>query len=185
MTRSTEQTIVEAAILVLNEDYSAPLEKVAERAGVTRRTLHRYFTGREELVACCARDMQRSCREALTQALASSSDPLVQLEQVLYAGIDCGAKYAFFTKFHTRSEHQHTPGQVADCTEYDILQARCRAVITHLQHEGHISAHLSADWVLLLLSGVIKTAIEAQMTGATGDHLRQFAWFSFSKGIGL
>ena len=51
MTRSTEQIIVEAAILVLNEDYSAPLEKVAERAGITRRTLHRYFTGREELLA--------------------------------------------------------------------------------------------------------------------------------------
>ncbi|MBT9395400.1 TetR/AcrR family transcriptional regulator [Hymenobacter sp. NST-14] len=185
MTRSTEQTIVEAAILVLNEDYSAPLERVAEQAGVTRRTLHRYFTGREELLACCAREMQRSCREALTQALASSPEPLVQLEHMLYAGIDCGAKYAFFTKLHTRPDHQHAPGQAADCAEYDALQARCRAVITRLQHDGRISAHLPAEWVLLLLSGVVKTTIDARMVGATEPHLRQFAWFSFSKGIGL
>ncbi|MCR5889994.1 TetR/AcrR family transcriptional regulator [Hymenobacter sp. J193] len=185
MTSGTEQTIVEAAILVFNEDYSAPLEKVAERAGVTRRTLHRYFAGREELLACCARDMQRSCRLALTQALASSSDPVVQLEHILYAGIDCGAKYAFFTKLHTRPEHQHAPGQAADCAEYDALQARCRAVVTRLQQEGQISAHLSADWVLLLLSGVVKTTIEARAAGAAGPHLQQFAWFSFSKGIGL
>lgn len=185
MTQSTEQTIVEAAILVFNEDYSAPLEKVAERAGVTRRTLHRYFTGREELLACCAREMQRSCRAALTQALTSSPDPVLQLEHILYAGIDCGAKYALFTKLHTRPEHQHAPGQAADCAEYDTLQARCRAVVTRLQQEGRISAHLSAEWVLLLLSGVVKTTMEARGAGATGLHLRQFAWFSFSKGIGL
>jgi AcrR family transcriptional regulator len=185
MTRSTEQLIVEAAILVFNEDYSAPLEKVAEQAGVTRRTLHRYFSGREDLLACCAREMQRSCREALSQALASSTDPMVQLERVLYAGIDCGAKYALFTKLHTRAEHQHAPGQAPDCAEFDVLQARCRAVITRLQHEGHISAHLSAEWVLLLLSGVVKTTLEARATGAVEVHLRQFAWFSFSKGIGL
>ncbi|MFC6225017.1 TetR/AcrR family transcriptional regulator [Hymenobacter artigasi] len=185
MTRPTEQTIVEAAILVFNEDYSAPLEKVAERAGVTRRTLHRYFTGREELLVCCARDMQRSCREALEQALTSSTDPVVQLENMLYAGIDCGAKYAFFTKLHTRPDHQHAPGQAADCAEYDDLQARCRAVVARLQQEGRISPHLPTEWVLLLLGGVVKTTIEARATGATEPHLRQFAWFSFSKGIGL
>jgi AcrR family transcriptional regulator len=185
MTPNTEQTIVEAAILVFNEDYSAPLEKVAERAGVTRRTLHRYFTGREELLACCAREMQRSCREALTQAFVSSLDPVVQLEHMLYAGIDCGAKYAFFTKLHTRSEHHHMPGQAADCAEYDALQARCRALITRLQAEGRISAHLSPEWVLLLLSGVVKTTIEARASGTVGAHIQQFAWFSFSKGVGL
>lgn len=185
MMQETEQTIVEAAILVFNEDYSAPLEKVADCAGVTRRTLHRYFGGREELLARCARDMQRSCHETLGQALDSSPDPLVQLENVLYASVDCGAKYAFFIKLHTRPEHHHAPGQATDCAEYDALQARCRAVIAKLQQQGRVSSQLTAEWVFLLLSGVVKTTIEARAAGAAGPHLRQFAWFSFSKGIGL
>jgi AcrR family transcriptional regulator len=185
MTQSTEHLIVDSAILVFNEDYSAPLEKVAERAGITRRTLHRYFTGREELLAYCAREMQRSCREALGQALVSSTDPVVQLENILYAGIDCGAKYAFFTKLHTRPEHHHAPGQASDCAEYDILQDRCRAVIARLQHEGLISMHLSVDWMFQLLSGVVKATIEARQVGGVDSHLKQFAWFSFSRGIGL
>lgn len=181
----TQQHIVEAAIRVFNEDYSAPLEKVAERAGVTRRTLHRHFAGRDELLASCARDMQRSCHQALSQALASTADPLAQLEHMLYACVDCGAKYAFFNKLHTRPEHHHSP-QAADCAEYDALHARCRAVITRLQSQGRVSAHLTAEWVFLLLSGVVKTTIEARETGAAaGEHLRQLAWFSFSKGIGL
>ena len=182
---NTHQSILDAAILVFNEDYSAPLEKVAERAGVTRRTLHRYFAGREELLADCARDLQRSCREALGQALASSADPLVQLENVLYASLDCGTKYAFFNKLHTRPEHHHAPQHAADCAEYDAIKARCRAVVTRLQDAGFISAYLTVEWIFLLLNGVVKTTIEARAAGATGLHLRQFAWFSFSKGIGL
>lgn len=185
MTQHTEQTIVEAAILVFNEDYSTPLEKVAERAGVTRRTLHRHFASREELLNRCARDMQRSCRQALGQALASSDNPLVQLENMLYASVECGAKYALFHKLHTRAEHHHAPGQTADCAEYDALQANCRAVLTKLQQQGHISTQLTVEWVFLLLSGVVKATLEAREQGTAEPYLRQFAWFSFSKGIGL
>jgi hypothetical protein len=86
---------------------------------------------------------------------------------------------------HTRPEHHHAPGQAADCAEYDELQARCRTVVTRLQEGGRLSAHLPAEWVFLLLSGVVKTTIEARAMGAAEAHLRQFAWFSFSKGIGL
>ena len=181
----TQQHIVEAAIRVFNADYSAPLEKVAERAGITRRTLHRHFAGRDELLASCARDMQRRCHQALSQALASSDDPLTQLENVLYACVDCGAKYAFFTKLHTRPAHYHSP-QAADRAEFDALHARCRAVVAQLQSRGLVSAHLTVEWIFLLLSGIVKTTIEAREAGAAaGEHLKQFAWFSFSKGIGL
>ncbi|MEJ7658919.1 MAG: helix-turn-helix domain-containing protein [Hymenobacter sp.] len=60
----TQQHIVEAAIRVFNEDYSAPLEKVAERAGVTRRTLHRHFAGRDELLGRAA---PATCSAAATR----------------------------------------------------------------------------------------------------------------------
>ncbi|MEJ7658918.1 MAG: hypothetical protein WKG07_04480 [Hymenobacter sp.] len=129
--------------------------------------------------------MQRSCHQALSQALEASTDPLMQLENMLYACVDCGAKYAFFTKLHTRPEHHHSP-QAAGCADYDALHGRCCAVITRLQSQGLVSAQLTTEWVFLLLSGVVKTTIEARGTGAAaGEHLKQFAWFSFSKGIGL
>ena len=185
MTLSTEQAIVEAATIVFNSDYFAPLEKVAERAGISRRTLHRYFTGREELLARCAVDMQRICRQALIQALASSVEPLIQLENMLYAGVECGSRYAFFRKLHTRPDHHHAPQQATACAEYDDVQTRCYAVITRLQRAGLISAQLTPEWVLLLLSGVVKTTIDAREAGATELQLRESAWFSFSKGIGL
>lgn len=181
----TQQAIVDAAILVFNEDYSAPLEKVAARAAVTRRTLHRYFAGRDELLARCEQEMRRSCYQAMTVALDSADDPRQQLEHMLYAGIDCGAKYSFFSKLHTRPEHQHSAHN-AECAEYDALFARYRAVIARLQAAGHLSPHITADWVMMLFSGVIAATVNGDAFGTVPkEHLRQFAWFSFSRGIGL
>lgn len=183
--QNTQQNIINAAILVFNEDYSAPLEKVATKASVTRRTLHRYFEGRDELLACCEKEMQRSCQQAMTQALNSSANPLTQLENLLYAGVDCGAKYSFFSKLHHRSEHQHCR-QNADCAEYDALYARYGAVIRQLQAQGTISPHLTAEWVTVLFSGVVLATINADSFGTVArNSLKQFAWFSFSKGIGI
>lgn len=181
----TQQAIVEAAILVFNEDYSAPLEKVAAQAAVTRRTLHRYFAGRDELLARCEQEMRHSCYQAMTQALDRSDDPRTQLENMLYAGIDCGAKYSFFSKLHTRPEHQHS-AQNADCAEYDALYSRYRAVIARLQAAGRLSPHVTAEWVMMLFSGVIAATINGDAFGTVAkDQLKQFAWFSFSRGVGL
>jgi AcrR family transcriptional regulator len=182
---NTQQNIIDAAILVFNEDFSAPLEKVAERAAVTRRTLHRYFKGREELLATCEKDMRRSCKQAITQAMNSSADLLTQLEHMLYAGVDCGAKYAFLSKLHTRPAHTHSHDQ-AECAEYDTMMARYRNVVAQLQDQGIISKHITGEWVAMLFQGVVSATINAETAGAvTKSSLKQFAWFSFSKGIGV
>jgi AcrR family transcriptional regulator len=183
--QNTEQNIIDAAIVVFNEDYSAPLEKVAEQAGVTRRTLHRHFKGREELLASCEKDMRRNCKQAMTQAMNSSTELLTQLEHMLYAGVDCGAKYSFLSKLHTRPEHHHTHEQ-AECTDYDAMMARYRAVVTHLQDQGAISKHITSEWVAMLFQGVVMATISAELNGTVAkNNLKQFAWFSFSKGIGI
>ena len=46
----TEANILNAAFDILAQDFSAPLDKIAEAAGVTRMTLHRYFNGRDALL---------------------------------------------------------------------------------------------------------------------------------------
>jgi AcrR family transcriptional regulator len=182
--QSTQQVIIDAAIRVFNEDYSANLEQVAAQAGVTRRTLHRYFSGREALLACCELEMQRTCRQALTQALDSSDNPLTQLENMLYAVVDCGAKYSFFHKLHTRPQHRGIPH--AGEADYDVLHGRYRRIIEQLQTQGIISPHITPEWVKMLMSGIVSATIHTDSFGAVDKaHVKQFAWFSFSKGIGL
>lgn len=53
--RRTRQAIVQAAVHVWARDFSATLSAVADEAGVSRSTLHRYFADRSSLVDACLR----------------------------------------------------------------------------------------------------------------------------------
>ncbi|MGK9118529.1 MULTISPECIES: TetR/AcrR family transcriptional regulator [Sphingobacteriaceae] len=185
ITKETQQKIVDAAIIVFNEDFSAPLERVAEKSSITRRTLHRYFKDREALLAYCEKDMQQNCKKAMNDAMESSDLPLKKLEEMLYAAIDCGAKYAFFHKLHHRDGHRHNQND-RNCATYEAINNRCRQLILQLQEDGYISKRLTVDWVLAFLTSVVATTINTGLLGnQTKINLKECAWFSFSKGIGV
>ncbi|SEK31569.1 TetR/AcrR family transcriptional regulator [Parapedobacter koreensis] len=185
MIQDTKQRIVDTAIAVFNDDQSAPLEKVAEKALVTRRTLHRYFKDRSELLTACSKDIRKRCSEAMAAALDNPGDSLSRLEQLLYAAIDCGAKYAFFHKLHNSDTHDHHSTN-DDCAAYEAMYRRFLQFVVHLQDQAIVSKHVTAEWVYCFFSGVVNTAVKADHAGAVAKmNQKQFAWFSFSRGIGI
>ncbi|RYE58746.1 MAG: TetR/AcrR family transcriptional regulator [Sphingobacteriales bacterium] len=185
MMEQTQQKIIDAAIEVFDEDLSAPLEKVADRAEVTRRTLHRYFKDRSQLLVFCEKDMQNRCREAMMAALESSSDPKVQLENMLYAGIDCGAKYSFFHKQHMREGHQHKSGD-EDCAAFDSIDQQFFNVIASLKSEARIKEQITLEWVKMLFASIVAATVNGKESDKLlNSDLKNLAWYSFSNGIGL
>jgi AcrR family transcriptional regulator len=185
MAEDTKQNIINAAIIIFNEDLSAPLEKVADQANVTRRTLNRYFHSREELFVSCNQEMQKSCSKAMKLAEESSDDPLVQLEQWLYAAIDCGVKYAFLYKLHHMHGHEHVRKD-KDCAKYDRTFDKILAILEKLQAKGPINKLLTIEWIEVFLSGIVTATINSHASGNVDKaSLKKFAWYSFSKGIGV
>lgn len=183
MVENTRQAIIDAAIIIFNEDLSASLEQVAEEAKVTRRTLHRYFKDRQDLVFCCNQEMQKSCNKAMTEAQQSSDKPLVQLENMLYSAIDCGAKYAFLHKLHHMHGHQHISGN-KDCARYDETLSKFRTVVLQLKEQRMLSDNVTLEWVTVLFPGIVTSTINSLTKDAGSNReLKQLAWFSFSKGI--
>lgn len=185
MMQTTKQDIVDAAITLFNEDMSLPLEKVAEKAGVTRRTLHRYFSDREELIKSCSEEMVVSCNKAMGSAMESSENPLDQLREMLYAGIDCGVKFAFMAKLHTHREHKHTQ-QKKDCVRYDETVDKIRSVVVEMQRKNMMSRFITSEWAVSFFFGVVATTCNHTYSGSTShSDLKRFAWYSYSKGIGI
>lgn len=183
--KNTRQKIIDTAIEIFNDDYSSSLEKVAERSEVTRRTLHRYFTDRNDLLGACQQEMQENCRANITNAINRSEDPLMQLKYVLYASIDCGSKYSFLHKLHHQQDHQHQKDD-KDCAAYDDTFSKTTSIILELQKQEIISPDLTLAWITLFLNGVISTTILSSTTGSVArNDIKNFAWFSFSKGIGI
>jgi len=49
--KNTKQKILNSAITLLKQDLNCSLEEISENANVSRRTLHRHFKGKEDLLA--------------------------------------------------------------------------------------------------------------------------------------
>ncbi len=180
----TSQRIIDSAITVLNEDFYAPLDMIAEKAGVNRRTLHRYFKDRTSLIDACWADMMQTWHHAMLKAYNSSTDPVAQLEEMLYAGIDCGVKYAFLNTLQTKYFNEKP--KAAENEAYEQAKNNWFSLVPELQRQKLISDSLSVAWIRMLFVNMINTTIQALQSGDVAPNdIKKFAWYSFSRSIGL
>ena len=181
----TRALLIQSAILIFNEDLSSPLEKVAEQANMTRRTLHRYFKDRKELMDSCETEVQKACLAALTTAYGSSEDPLKKLENMFFAGLNCGIKHAFLHKLHNAVNHDHNRNDQR-CSEYDKIFSMWERVLDSLHAQKLIGVSINIHWVQNLFNGIMTATIQSRNSGGMSTvEIQKYAWYSFSKGIGL
>lgn len=174
----SEQKILDSAIDVLNEDFSAPIDVIADRAGLSRRTLHRYFKDRAALIEACRVNMMQTWEAAVVNACNSTADPVKQLEAMLYAGIDCGAKYAFLQKL-SRQPASTNP-------TYTAARDKWFQLVPQLQQQKLVSDKVNAAWIRLLFVQMIHTTIEAYRSGDIApNEIKRMAWYSFRRSIGM
>jgi AcrR family transcriptional regulator len=181
--KDTRQKIIDAAIDIFNEDLSAALETVADRAEVTRRTLHRYFTDRQDLLVACHHAMQESCRKAIEAVYGNFNNPLERFENILYAAIDCGVKFSFLHRLHNNEHHAHEHHN-KDCKAYDRTFDRFKSTLDDLKREKLLEESLTMEWIEMLVTGIVTAAINAEKAGTVArTSIKKFAWHSLSKGI--
>lgn len=181
--KNTRQKITDAAIEIFNEDLSAPLEAVAEKAEVTRRTLHRYFADRQDLLLACQTAMQESCKKAIGSVYDRFSDPLERFENMFYAAIDCGVKFSFLHRMHNNDHHTHN-AKDENCTQYDITFNKFKSTLEELQRKNLITKDLSVEWIEMLSAGIVSAAVNSEKSGNVAKvNIKKFAWHSLSKGI--
>ncbi|UOE51367.1 TetR/AcrR family transcriptional regulator [Mucilaginibacter sp. SMC90] len=181
---ATKKKIIDAAIVIFNNDPSAGLEAVADKANITTRTLFRYFKDRAVLLEHCRQEMTQTCKAAMMAAFDASDIPLKQLELTLYACIDCGSKYAFYDKMNQQSS---TAPLISDFRqEYFSIQKKWFDLITALQKKGMVTDFFTVEWIYQLFSGMITVTLQAINTGTVAlGNVKKFAWYAFSQSIGI
>jgi len=181
--KDTKQKIIDAAITIFNEDFSAPLENVADVAEVTRRTLHRYFADRQDLVNACQNTMQESCRKAMEEVYSNFENPLERFENMLYAAIDCGVKFSFLHRLHNNEHHSHSQHN-NDCKNYDRTFNKFKSTLDELKNAGLLDASLTMEWIEMLVTGIVTAAINSEKAGNVArTSIKKFSWHSLSRGI--
>ncbi|MEJ2860731.1 TetR/AcrR family transcriptional regulator [Actinomycetospora flava] len=92
--RSTAR-ILEAAEDVLADDAAAPLERIADAAGVARATLHRRFSSRGALIDALAARLNERYVSALAETRVESAPPLVALRRLTETVFDLKLGHRF------------------------------------------------------------------------------------------
>ncbi|UUF13024.1 MULTISPECIES: TetR/AcrR family transcriptional regulator [Flavobacterium] len=182
--KDTKGKIIEAAISILNKNQSASIEQIAAEAGITRRTIHRYFSDRLSLIEHCKENMLTVCNEKMSNAYKSSQDPITQIEYMLYAAIEVGNQYCFLKKLYQHTDYSEIKNN--NESEYNNIKLQWFKLIENLQSGGYINTELTIGWIYNLFGGIIETAVLSVQSGNISlNDVKKFGWISFKGGIGL
>ncbi|MFI2744063.1 TetR/AcrR family transcriptional regulator [Zhouia sp. PK063] len=180
----TKSKIITAAVKCFLNNESDTLEKVAVEAGVSRRTLHRYFENRQDLLESCKNEMLYSCNKAMIRAYESDHDPIAKVRNMLFAAIEQGANYAFIKRIYKRSNFSNVDSKKE--FESDNVKAKWLKIMKDLQEEKRINHELTIPWIFDLFGSIIETSIYAVEAGDVArNDSKKFAWVSFKGAIGL
>jgi AcrR family transcriptional regulator len=125
--RRNIRSILEAAARVLAEDPAASVQEIADRAEVSRPTVYRHFSNREELIDAIRLEAMTQAREALEAAAASSEPAAGALERLILDLAGIVARYPLLAALVGTQQSppdKKTPQGLVDA--FDALIARGR-----------------------------------------------------------
>ncbi|WP_253868416.1 TetR/AcrR family transcriptional regulator [Promicromonospora umidemergens] len=148
----TRQAVLDAAAAVWAHDFSASLSAIAERAQVSRSTLHRYFTDRQALVDALLLDSLARL-ETLDDGGAASAPAMDTLEQYLRAGVEMGDRVIFL--FADPNRFAGNPHWSADDGDGEM-----RALVDRARADGAIDERIPTSWAVSVYYALLYTAAE-------------------------
>ena len=182
MTNSTRMTahdaLIEAAFVVLSRDPSAPLSAVAEAAGVGRATLHRHFSGRDELVRALAQIAIAEMDAAAETACEDVQSAAEALQRTLEALIPLGDRYGFLAN----EPLEHDPAIRA---ENRRQRRETEAMVEAAKLEGVFDTNAPTAWIVRAYEYLLCAAWESvRAEDATTGQAADLAWRTLTSGLG-
>ncbi|ASK29365.1 TetR family transcriptional regulator [Chryseobacterium sp. T16E-39] len=182
--KNTEDKIIKAAVYVLNGNDAATVDEIANHIGITRRTIHRYFKDKNDLIERCKLKMMTTCNATMMAAYNSSHLPVVQMENMLYAALSIGNEFSFVKKRFERSGYSEVISN--DKEVYDDVKVKWFRIVEELQANQMITGDFSVAWIYNLFGGIVDIAVNAFRNGDIAENdMNKFAWHSFKGSIGL
>lgn len=158
---ATEERIVSAALRLIGRRgvRRLSMQDISEAAGVSRGTLYRYFTNKDEVVAAAAAYDETRFTAGLAMALDSSSDPLQRIRNFVTFSFDYIRTHPSRTLFETEPEFVlgyllgHLPRMREAIVDelgpsLDIVPAVARGESTREQLADVIVRLFASSWII-------------------------------------
>ncbi|SEE55576.1 TetR/AcrR family transcriptional regulator [Jiangella alba] len=158
----TRRAILDAAVALWARDFSASLGDIADRAEVSRSTLHRYFPERQSLVDALLIDSQARLGEAWGAAVAASSAPIETIENIMGAIVDLADHVLFLFSDPDRFEGNPHWDDSDDDTLPDLIRAA--------QSSGDLDPAIDPTFVIGVMYSLIYVTAESVSAGTLPRH---------------
>lgn len=176
----TKELLIQSAIEVLIGDPSSNLEAIANKAGVNKRTLHRYFGSRDAMIKACGESIMGNILNDVSNAIEKNKTPLDQLHQMFIDDLAKGQHFEFCMKFssHFKSEELQT--------QFKEMGVLFNGVLDTLKLNGIFDLRFSNDWLSYLWMGIISSVHKALSDGVIAPKdAADLGWESFIRGASV
>lgn len=174
----TKNILIESAIEALNEDQSCNMDVIADKARVSRRTLHRYFSSREQMIKECVATIMSNMLFDVKRVLETEKTAINQLQQMFEDDIKKGQHFEFCKKFADEFMEEKTK---AEFKEMGILFYK---LLDKLKSLGIIDVQLSNEWLSYVWMGIVRSTNQALKDGIIAPKkANELAWKAFSSGV--
>ena len=169
---------MEAGFRLLSSDPAASLSQIAEHAGVGRATLHRHFTGREDLLRELALRAYEEMDQAAEKAAEMATTYADALRLILEALIPLGDRHGFLAHFGF-------DGDAALANEIARQARETQEMIDAARTEGLFDPAVPTRWIERLIDAAIMTGWDSVRAGeTTPGQASSLALSSLINGVG-
>ena len=169
MRSSTRQKIIDSAFKVFAADPWASMEKVAERCGIARATLFRYFPGKSVLIQTLQKEAYLMCLSQLKPFSTGEGCARARLEQAVGTLVPLGSAFSFLIDEQVRRDDP----ELAALEEAYLEE--WRRFLTEVQNAGGIADDVPIAWAVSALEGLLSMAL-VEMTRGNVTAKQASAW---------
>lgn len=144
------ETILDAALTVLQQNPEAGINDIADDAGLSRATLYRHFPTREDLLHALRQRARAQGKQAMQDAQPDEGDPIEALERMVTALFEVGARNRVL--FGTNSSKP----TIAERERHFEPVTR---TFERAQREGLLDPDIAATWLTAAMRNLFGAAI--------------------------
>jgi len=175
----TKNKILQSAISIWGKNLAATLDDIAIHAGISRRTLHRHYSGRDDLMDSVFNLIIDEYLIQLKLIIQKTTCDKEKLKAFLQFDINSGKRYNVFCQLR-KAEYAEIETENESFIElYDIYQG----LFKRLQDDRKISKDLSLQWIEIFYLTVVETSLRSIDSGLNKDDCLKMAWLSLWNGI--
>lgn len=177
--KNTKENIIQAAVLLLEEDKNCSLEAIATKAGVSRRTLHRYFDGREELIIAVFETLADTYYKGILEIIGTKK-PIVETIKSLFSYdlkmfSSHSTVYYLYESFNDKYKFKDE--------DIEKVEAEAIRIFSKLRKEGHCNQKLNAQWINAYYDSLIHLGNNQIKSGIEYKIVEKTIWQLFWNGI--